>query len=539
MKQLTIIIPFLNEKIEVENTLNSIFSHTSEDIDIIVINDCSDDGYDYDALEKKYSIIYIKNKKRLGVASCRNLGVSKSTTKYFLLLDAHMRFYDNNWYSILMYDLINNPRTILCCQSRVITRICGVLSENVDIKAYGAYILIDDKKPDFMDVRWNSKNNVNKKSHLMEIPCVLGAGYAGDKLYWEKLRGLDGLYNYGLDEQFLSLKVWLEGGKCLLVDNIVIGHIYRTFAPYNINDMCMMYNKMLIIELLIPTGIKYRYFNVLKNINAEIYNKALAMLDSKKEWINQQRTYFKHIFERNYEDIVELNKKYMWKENNNSGNIIREIKPKITALLSCTYDDKDLSITSGLCGRILVFLLWARLNKNELFEEIAESLINQLYKKMNWNTNLTFHNGLLGIGWLFEFLIQNHLIDTEGDDTLKELDDVAQSFDVLCMSNNSFSFGVRGIVAYVVARMRSVMKNNGKIPFKDDFLQKLYKVCKNIILYETNIKSSDYEIELVEMVESNFKNVQIKTLDKEDLIIIKSNIGMRDNSLIDLAIKMI
>lgn len=158
---------------------------------------------------------------------------------------------------------------------------------------------------------------------------------------------------------------------------------------------------------------------------------------------------------------------------------------------------------------------------------------------MNWNTNLTFHNGLLGIGWLFEFLIQNHLIDTEGDDTLKELDDVAQSFDVLCMSNNSFSFGVRGIVAYVVARMRSVMKNNGKIPFKDDFLQKLYKVCKNIILYETNIKSSDYEIELVEMVESNFKNVQIKTLDKEDLIIIKSNIGMRDNSLIDLAIKMI
>lgn len=59
MKQLTIIIPFLNEKIEVENTLNSIFSHTSEDIDIIVINDCSDDGYDYDALEKKYSIIYI------------------------------------------------------------------------------------------------------------------------------------------------------------------------------------------------------------------------------------------------------------------------------------------------------------------------------------------------------------------------------------------------------------------------------------------------------------------------------------------------
>lgn len=538
MKQLTIIIPFLNEKIEVENTLKSIFSHTSEDVDIIVINDFSDDGYDYDSLEKKYNIIYIKNKKRLGVASCRNLGVSKSTTKYFLLLDAHMRFYDSNWYSILMDILINNPRTMLCCQSRAITRICGVLSENVQMKAYGAYIFIDDKRPDFMEVRWNLKNNVDKNSHLMEIPCVLGAGYAGEKLYWEKLHGLEGLYSYGLDEQFLSLKVWLEGGKCLLVDDIVIGHIYRTFAPYDVNVLCMMYNKMLIIELLMPTSIKYRYFNMLKSINSENYNKSLSMLESKREWINQQRAYFENIFERNYEDIVELNKRFMEKENSND-KTYNEIKPKITTLLSYTYDDRDLSITSGLCGRILVFLLWARITKNELFEEIAESLINQLYGKMNWNTNLTFQNGLLGIGWLFEFLIQNHLIDSDGDDTLKELDDVAQSFDVSCMPNNSFSFGVRGIVAYVVARMRSVIKNSSKIPFKKEFLQKLYKVCKNIILYETNIKSSDYEIEFVEMIESNFNIKQINILGKNDLILIKSNSGMCDKTLIELAIKIL
>lgn len=95
MEELTVIIPFLNEKTEVENTLNSLISHTNESINIIVINDASNDGYNYDMLEKKFNITYIKNKERMGVAKCRDLGISKMTTKYFLLLDAHMRFYTN------------------------------------------------------------------------------------------------------------------------------------------------------------------------------------------------------------------------------------------------------------------------------------------------------------------------------------------------------------------------------------------------------------------------------------------------------------
>ncbi|MDR3340889.1 MAG: glycosyltransferase, partial [Candidatus Symbiothrix sp.] len=45
--KLTIIIPFLNEQYEVENTLQSIREHSSDTITIILINDASDDGFDY------------------------------------------------------------------------------------------------------------------------------------------------------------------------------------------------------------------------------------------------------------------------------------------------------------------------------------------------------------------------------------------------------------------------------------------------------------------------------------------------------------
>lgn len=46
-RRLTVIIVFLNEKEEVKNTVDSLLAHLVEPVDILVINDCSDDGYDY------------------------------------------------------------------------------------------------------------------------------------------------------------------------------------------------------------------------------------------------------------------------------------------------------------------------------------------------------------------------------------------------------------------------------------------------------------------------------------------------------------
>ena len=46
-KEMTVIIPFLNEGIEVGETIKSIKSHTTIPFDIILINDASTDGYNY------------------------------------------------------------------------------------------------------------------------------------------------------------------------------------------------------------------------------------------------------------------------------------------------------------------------------------------------------------------------------------------------------------------------------------------------------------------------------------------------------------
>ena len=73
--RLTIIIPFLNEKEEVANTVRSIREYSnSDEVAILLINDASDDGYDYQQVAKTYQTEYILNPVRLGVAASRDMG---------------------------------------------------------------------------------------------------------------------------------------------------------------------------------------------------------------------------------------------------------------------------------------------------------------------------------------------------------------------------------------------------------------------------------------------------------------------------------
>ncbi|MDR0938509.1 MAG: glycosyltransferase [Mediterranea sp.] len=53
MNKLTIIISFLNEGEEVERTVSGIRSTVRDTVDIILINDASDDGYHYEEVALK------------------------------------------------------------------------------------------------------------------------------------------------------------------------------------------------------------------------------------------------------------------------------------------------------------------------------------------------------------------------------------------------------------------------------------------------------------------------------------------------------
>jgi glycosyltransferase involved in cell wall biosynthesis len=89
--KISVIIPFFNQGEFLAQTLESVFSQTFKDFEIIVIDDGSTDAEALrvlDEVEKKYPEIEIIRQKNGGPANARNSAVKISRGEFFLPLDA-------------------------------------------------------------------------------------------------------------------------------------------------------------------------------------------------------------------------------------------------------------------------------------------------------------------------------------------------------------------------------------------------------------------------------------------------------------------
>ena len=140
-KKFSVLISFLNEKEEVGKTIKSVRDTAGDRVDIIVLNDASDDGYDYEKDIKSYNVRYYVNSQRIGSSAGKQFCVDMCETPYFLILDAHSRIYTEDWLDKAI-DLMENDeeadKTVYCCT-------CWYFHDDTDhqdpkhMKAYGGF----------------------------------------------------------------------------------------------------------------------------------------------------------------------------------------------------------------------------------------------------------------------------------------------------------------------------------------------------------------------------------------------------------------
>lgn len=305
--ELTVIIPFLNEGEEVARTLDSIRRTAGDKVDILIINDASQDGFDYRSVAARYGAAYLHNETRRGVAASRDLGVNAIDTAYFLLLDGHMRFYSDDWHWRIIEVLKQDSRALYCGNCKVLDE-HGERGKGRD--SYGACLAVcDEETRKTLTPLWKL-TDPEPDSQCIEIPCVLGACYAAQKDYWLYLRGLQGLEMYGSDEAYISLKVWLEGGRCILLKDVEVGHIFRKQFPYEVRSTEVLYNKILIMETLLPAEVKDRIYNLWRKTNPLTLRDSMAMYIDHRDEIGQLRTYYRQIMTRDWDSFVQRNERF-------------------------------------------------------------------------------------------------------------------------------------------------------------------------------------------------------------------------------------
>lgn len=301
---LTVIIPFLNEYEQVLYTLKNIRETAFADVDIILVNDGSRDDYEYEKVAKQFDAVYISHSKRKGVAFSRDEGVQACRTDYFLLLDAHMRFYTTDWICKMREELIKDDKVLLSCATiKLIEKDdkCDILKKNIKC---GAYIDFEDYEQ--LAVCWNSYPSSTDKK-IVQVPCVLGAAYATNKNYWQYLKGLYGLRGYGYDEQLISMKVWLSGGRCIWLKDVLTGHLYRDVFPYEVNNVDYIFNKLYIAELFLPMELKRSIFEESQRKYPFLFLDAMNLLISQRKDIDEHKKYYRQIFTREIESLIRYN----------------------------------------------------------------------------------------------------------------------------------------------------------------------------------------------------------------------------------------
>lgn len=116
MKKVSIIIPVYNAEKYLDNCLNSVVNQTLSSIEIIIVNDGSNDASL--SICEKYAIrdnrINIINKKNEGVSIARNTGIEFATGEYIMFVDSD-DWIDLNMCEVMVNEIISKDADIVFC----------------------------------------------------------------------------------------------------------------------------------------------------------------------------------------------------------------------------------------------------------------------------------------------------------------------------------------------------------------------------------------------------------------------------------------
>jgi len=127
-------------------------------------------------------------------------------------------------------------------------------------------------------------------------------------------------------------------------------------------------------------------------------------------------------------------------------------------LLNASFID-NLGLLHGKMGIAIYFFHLARETKNQIYEDYAGELIDEIYDEITTQTPCDFENGLAGIGWGIEYLAGNGFIEADTDEVLEEFDNrIIHEITYHPSDDAGILQGISGYIVYFLTRIKSGSK---------------------------------------------------------------------------------
>ncbi len=378
------------------------------------------------------------------------------------------------------------------------------MTESGEMTTFGAYQPLD-KSEYLPDIKWNPCE-LDPESDVEPIPCVLGACYAASKRYWNYFRGLEGLIHYGSEEAYISYKVWLEGGRCLLLKRHAIGHIYRNRAPYVMVHDKIVYNYLFISEMVFPRQLRNWSHAIAHTRNAATYRGAITILENKARHINGLREYYNGIFTRSFSEVQQMHRRCMM--------------PAVEARLQ-TFDSLTRSVmewhvrhlpthcgvADGAGARIVWLFNLARVFGQAPAQDVFV-LLDGIRKdveaeRVPWN----FANGLCGLGWLHLYLYSHGFTRSVPSALLHRMDSALTllRLDRLEFGADDFLTGPGGLLCYSAVRLAQLRRSDHTSPLSSpEMLSALRQLALRANADTANLYTRFNALQLLDLLDGNY-----------------------------------
>jgi len=209
MDLISVIVPIYNVEKYLKKSIESIINQTYKNIEIILVNDGSNDSSKdiCDYYREKDSRIIVIYQENMGLSEARNTGIEISKGEYILLIDSD-DFIDKNMISILYSELKQNNADISICKYQKVKE-----NEEISKKNSDKRIIINSKKDlyenqekdfDLYTVVWNK---LYKKDLFKEIR------YPSGKIH---------------EDLFVTYKLLYAAKKIVLIDEYLYAYVQRS-----------------------------------------------------------------------------------------------------------------------------------------------------------------------------------------------------------------------------------------------------------------------------------------------------------------------